>query len=79
MRTAYGHIVSDKTPEESTLTGVTDPLELAQTYAAELMERPHALAVWLTGSHARGDAEPYSDVDLGVVATKAGVWARITG
>ena len=30
-------------------------------------EEPSALAVWLQGSHARGAAGPYSDVDLRVV------------
>jgi hypothetical protein len=47
-------------------------LDLARAIAGELMREPRALAVWLAGSHARGDAGPYSDLDLGVLAEEAG-------
>jgi len=43
-------------------------LDLARAIAGELMLEPGALAVWLAGSHARGEAGPYSDLDLGVIA-----------
>ncbi|MEZ4502536.1 MAG: nucleotidyltransferase domain-containing protein [Dehalococcoidia bacterium] len=47
-------------------------LDLARAIAGELMREPGALAVWLAGSHARGDAGPYSDLDLGVIADGEG-------
>jgi hypothetical protein len=48
-------------------------LDLARAIAGELMREPGALAVWLAGSHARGDAGPHSDLDLGVVAEQEGM------
>jgi hypothetical protein len=39
------------------------PAEIAAEVAGELVDEG-AIAVTLTGSHARGDAQPYSDIDL---------------
>lgn len=42
-------------------------LAVARTVAAELAARG-AHAVWVAGSHARGEATVHSDIDLGVIA-----------
>ena len=51
-------------------------LDLGGALAGELMREPGALAVWLAGSHARGDAGPHSDLDLGVIADAPGAGPR---
>lgn len=45
---------------------MTNPLHLAHTIAAQLGEIPGIVAVVIGGSHARGDAKPNSDIDLGL-------------
>jgi hypothetical protein len=46
---------------------------IAHEIAAEIGEKPGVQAVWLAGSHARGDAGPHSDLDVGVIAVRRGI------
>ena len=50
-------------PDDSSID--SDALEVARAVAAELAAQG-AQAVWLAGSHARGDAGSHSDIDVGV-------------
>jgi hypothetical protein len=47
------------------------PLSVVTPLAAELAAAG-ARAVWLAGSHARLEASPHSDIDIGVIADRAG-------
>jgi predicted nucleotidyltransferase len=50
-------------------------LQVAQMETKELIEQG-AEAVILTGSHARGDAHPESDIDLRVVGDGPSSWLK---